>query len=603
MSLRFIIPFLFPSLAMAFENYGEWRYSKQLNMNADGLSLSAPIHDFPLLVRLNAGNFDFGAARPDGHDLRFTRSDGLTRLPHQVERWDAAAREAEVWVLVDTVRRAGLTSLRMYFGNPGAADGSDGVAVFDTAHGHRAVFHLGEGTGDTARDATRNGFFGIPRDTASRGVPSDAPGVIGRAKEFAGGGPNTTITGGYYTLPGSASGPLNLPENGPYTISAWVKLRPGATTNAFRCIVSKSDFQYNLMKNNVANEWQFNPFSSTDGTPSRWERATGGPVNAGEWQYVVGIRHADNSESLYVDGVPSTVIVNSNSGSPRSTAFDVMIGRRSDFVAGTSNNGNRFWDGWIDEVRISSGARGADWIRLSYETQRPGAAIVSFGEPVGGTRLTGPEGASRWDYVYDFDSRLHYNRGLTLHGAMSDSARFIRAQYASDSMGIEAIDLYGNPSYRVSVTPDSIVLTEIYTSFHEPEPVQVARTAFSAQRVETPNLAAPSADIDTLRAGRVLATHVVSTPTWRIPDYVFEPGYARRSLAEIETFVRSRRHLPDIPSAREIETSGLDLAEMSLRLLKSVEELTLHVIDLDKKNTRLEEEIGNLRTIGREARK
>lgn len=78
------------------------------------------------------------------------------------------------------------------------------------------------------------------------------------------------------------------------------------------------------------------------------------------------------------------------------------------------------------------------------------------------------------------------------------------------------------------------------------------------------------------------AATVVTTPKWRVPDYVFEPNYKRTSLGELESFVREKRHLPDMPSAKEIESRGMDLAEMNLRLLKTVEELTLHVIDLDR---------------------
>lgn len=86
-----------------------------------------------------------------------------------------------------------------------------------------------------------------------------------------------------------------------------------------------------------------------------------------------------------------------------------------------------------------------------------------------------------------------------------------------------------------------------------------------------------------ISASAVYATSFVSTPKWEIPDYVFEPGYERASLAEIESFVKANRHLPHIPSAREIGERGLDLAEMNVKLLKTVEELTLHVIDLEKR--------------------
>lgn len=68
-----------------------------------------------------------------------------------------------------------------------------------------------------------------------------------------------------------------------------------------------------------------------------------------------------------------------------------------------------------------------------------------------------------------------------------------------------------------------------------------------------------------------------------VADYVFEPDYKLMPLAEVEAFTKSNKHLPEVPSAAEIEKSGLDLAKMNLILLKKVEELTLHTIELEKR--------------------
>lgn len=67
-----------------------------------------------------------------------------------------------------------------------------------------------------------------------------------------------------------------------------------------------------------------------------------------------------------------------------------------------------------------------------------------------------------------------------------------------------------------------------------------------------------------------------------VPDYVFEPGYKLATLPEIEAFTKANKHLPEVPSAAEVEKGGLDLAKMNLTLLKKVEELTLHAIAQNK---------------------
>ena len=81
--------------------------------------------------------------------------------------------------------------------------------------------------------------------------------------------------------------------------------------------------------------------------------------------------------------------------------------------------------------------------------------------------------------------------------------------------------------------------------------------------------------------GLLMAKEVKVTLTgW--PDYVFGADYRLRSLAETEAYINANGHLPDVPSATEVEEGGLSLGEMNKVLLQKVEELTLHVIELQK---------------------
>ncbi|WP_394773470.1 hypothetical protein [Flavobacterium sp.] len=74
-----------------------------------------------------------------------------------------------------------------------------------------------------------------------------------------------------------------------------------------------------------------------------------------------------------------------------------------------------------------------------------------------------------------------------------------------------------------------------------------------------------------------------------VPDYVFANDYKLKSLQEVEEYIKQNSHLPEIPSAKEIEKNGLMLAEMNLNLLKKIEELTLHAIEQQKNITELTE--------------
>ena len=59
--------------------------------------------------------------------------------------------------------------------------------------------------------------------------------------------------------------------------------------------------------------------------------------------------------------------------------------------------------------------------------------------------------------------------------------------------------------------------------------------------------------------------------------------YQLRSLSSLEDYINRYKHLPDVPSAEEIEATGNDLNATQVALLKKIEELTLYVIELNKK--------------------
>ncbi|TYR36354.1 hypothetical protein FXV77_10635 [Sphingobacterium phlebotomi] len=87
--------------------------------------------------------------------------------------------------------------------------------------------------------------------------------------------------------------------------------------------------------------------------------------------------------------------------------------------------------------------------------------------------------------------------------------------------------------------------------------------------------------------GNILAKEIKIKTDISVPDYVFEDTYDLPSLSSIERYVKVHKHLPEVPSAKDIEKDGLDLAEMNLLLLKKVEELTLHLIEKEKEVTDL----------------
>ena len=79
------------------------------------------------------------------------------------------------------------------------------------------------------------------------------------------------------------------------------------------------------------------------------------------------------------------------------------------------------------------------------------------------------------------------------------------------------------------------------------------------------------------------------------PDYVFEQSYKLPRLEEVKSYVESNKHLPEVPSAQEMEKNGVKAGEMNMILLKKVEELTLYLIEANKRINDQQKEIEYLK--------
>ena len=93
-------------------------------------------------------------------------------------------------------------------------------------------------------------------------------------------------------------------------------------------------------------------------------------------------------------------------------------------------------------------------------------------------------------------------------------------------------------------------------------------------------------------AGAVRANEVrVVVPNGQYPDYVFSSAYKLLSLPAVELAIKNDGHLPGIPSAKEIESSGLAVSTMMVKQMEKIEELTLYAIQLDKTNKDLQKRL------------
>jgi hypothetical protein len=92
----------------------------------------------------------------------------------------------------------------------------------------------------------------------------------------------------------------------------------------------------------------------------------------------------------------------------------------------------------------------------------------------------------------------------------------------------------------------------------------------------------PSSNYKLAVEGMIGARKIKVTQVTPWADYVFNDDYKLQSLPDLELFIKANKHLPEVPSAEQVEKEGIDLGDNQALLLKKIEELTLYMIEMKK---------------------
>ncbi len=337
-----------------------WKSVRAIPLDTKALGVAGMVTDFPFLVRLTAADFDFSQARQDGGDLRFTRKDSMP-LPFQIERWDALAQRAEIWVRLDTVRGNDTEQgVLMHWGRALATGILPGPKVFDASAGFATVYHLDESANEDKsgyRDATPNGNHAT---SAAINADAQVPGIIGSAKAFS--GPAGSSTG---TL--AAAMPKGIGGNASFTVSFWLRYKATAVRQSILDFGKPgllSDVHWLIMNDTNA---QFGAYDSglSGSDPAPWQNVFRFDAPLEKWAYVATVYNAEiGTIATYVNGAladsikASPMVVDANGG--------LRIGRNL-----PSHPQDAPLNGALDEIRFLDRALGPDRVKLDYATQKP----------------------------------------------------------------------------------------------------------------------------------------------------------------------------------------------------------------------------------------
>jgi hypothetical protein len=158
--------------------------------------------------------------------------------------------------------------------------------------------------------------------------------------------------------------PFLLHPEGPFTMSAWVKLGPGAATAGQQDIISKGTHSYQLQKKSGSAAFQATIF---DSTTLNWKNAYTDPIITEQQWYLVSGVYDDSTMSIYVNGTGN--VQTASVQRVNRSEDPVNIGRNSATLAA-------WFSGEMDEIRLCATDRSVDWIVLDYQTQKPLAPVV-----------------------------------------------------------------------------------------------------------------------------------------------------------------------------------------------------------------------------------
>lgn len=378
-----------------------WAYRKQITI--DHTRVEASLTGFPVLISMADADLEDTAngghvSQSDGGDILFTKSDGTTKLDHEIERYIPADGELIAWVEIDSLSATEDTVIYLYYGNAACSDQWNIEGTWDA--NFMMVQHMEDDPDPShTADSTSNGNDGTKKGADE---PNEASGKIGGAQDFDG-------SDDYVNCGDAASLQVDY-----ITVEGWAKFDVNTGKRVIASIDDGSNRRWALYLLDAPYRLRFFVFvnNSWRSPDYPWQ------PTPDTWYYVVGIK-SPTQVRTYING--------EEVGAPQNHP-GVMDKDPMDLRIGVGNYPGYF-DGIIDEIRISDTARSAEWIKTCYNNQNSPAGFYSVGSEedryfssgtiasqVLDTGITGDE----WNALF-WDETVPGATGITFEARASDT--------------------------------------------------------------------------------------------------------------------------------------------------------------------------------------
>ncbi|MBA7467459.1 hypothetical protein ES707_02677 [subsurface metagenome] len=330
---------------------GSWSYRKKLVF--DNSDQTENLTDFPVMVKLTPTRINYSdVGNADGTDLRFIDSDNSTELKYHIEEWNSSG-DSIIWVKVPQIDgSSNIDFIYMYYGNSGASDVQDSSGTF--SNNYVAVWHMDEsswsGTPDEVKDATQytNDGQAFGNATTTDTAKLNGGGILDG-------------TGDYVDVQNHSS--LQLTTE--FTFAMWIYRETDSGTHERLLAKSDADSPDDTDRDYYLDIQSIDVVivGSTQLGDASAYLSGNAIIYTGTWYYIVAMKNS-TEYIIYVNGAfDASGVTGGTIGDARQSTMPLNIGR-----LGQAGTWYYDFDGIIDEVRISTGTRSADWVAAQYES-------------------------------------------------------------------------------------------------------------------------------------------------------------------------------------------------------------------------------------------
>jgi hypothetical protein len=401
-----------------------YAFSKPLVLNNSAITggITSTLTNFPALVYIQDNALIVGNACADkvqyplgngggltagtNYDFAFTLAGSTTELNYQVDTYDSVNGILLAWVQVPSLTSSN-QNLTFYFGSKNPTHNA-AFSAATWASDYLSVYHFSEGSASaTVLDATSNGRNATQTNTT---ISNDEIHVAA----------GIPVTGGGYSFNGTSSkivqsSGTSANITGAFTLSSWV-LYNGTSTSDNKIISNELNYGPGYKLSVKVGKIESETRTST-GSPSLLNTGT---VSSGSWTYIQGV-YDGTKLTNYVNGVASATTATASA-----PANGNVINLGVDLLSSTT--ATNYYNGFMDEVRISSTVKTTDWIRAEYYNQKNPKTFTDYSGAItqNASVATGLSGALTytWTGATSTDPTLSTNWTNTTTGVVNEVPDF-----------------------------------------------------------------------------------------------------------------------------------------------------------------------------------